>query len=113
MVSFIDANRTEYGVEPICAQLPIAPSGYYEHKARQAQPDRLPPRARRDAELSVEIERVYRENFHVYGARKVWLQLKREGIAVARCPRKGYRRLTCGSAPILRSSVRVVSSARR
>jgi transposase InsO family protein len=85
MVSFIDAHRTEYGVEPICAQLPIAPSVYYEHKARQAQPDRLPPRVRRDAELSVEIERVYRENFHVYGACKVWLQLKREGIAVARC----------------------------
>jgi putative transposase len=85
MVAFIDAHRSMYGVEPICAQLPIAPSVYHEHKAQQAQPERLPPRARRDAKLSVEIERVYRENLHVYGARKVWLQLKREGIAVARC----------------------------
>lgn len=85
MVSFIDEHRAEYGVEPICAQLPIAPSVYYEHKARQAQPARIPARARRDAKLSEEIGRVYAANFHVYGARKVWLQLNREGIAVARC----------------------------
>ncbi len=85
MVSFIDAHRAEYGVEPICRQLPIAPSTYYEYKARQADPGRLPPRLRRDIELMGEIQRVYDENFGVYGAYKVWLQLNREHIRVARC----------------------------
>jgi putative transposase len=73
------------GVEPICEQLPIAPSTYYEHKSRQADPSRLPPRVQRDAELSGSIHRVWEENFRVYGARKVWRQLHREGIPVARC----------------------------
>ncbi len=85
MVSFIDTHRTKYGVEPICAQLPIAPSSYYEYKAREVNPERLPPRAQRDIRLSDEIERVYDENFRVYGARKIWRQLNREHIAVARC----------------------------
>ena len=65
--------------------LPIAPSTYYEQKARARDPSRLPPRAQRDAALKPEIERVWHENHDVYGARKVWLQLKREGIDVARC----------------------------
>jgi putative transposase len=85
MISFIDQHRSQYGVEPICAQLPIAPSTYYGHKARAAEPELLPPRVRRDAELSPEIRRVYDENFRVYGARKVWRQLGREQITVARC----------------------------
>lgn len=85
MVSFIDAHRAEYGVEPICTQLPIAPSTYYESKAREVDPTRLPARARRDIELAVEIQRVYDENFFVYGAYKIWRQLNREEIAVARC----------------------------
>jgi len=85
MVSFIDAHRDAYGVKPICAQLPIAPSTYYEHKVREADPRRLPPRVQRDRELSVEIRRVWDENFRVYGARKVWRQLNREDLAVARC----------------------------
>jgi transposase InsO family protein len=85
MVAFIDAHRAAYGVESICAQLPIAPSQYYEHKAREAQPERLPPRLRRDRVLAQEIRRVYAENFEVYGARKVWRQLGREGFALARC----------------------------
>jgi transposase InsO family protein len=85
MVSFIDAHRDDYGVEPICTQLPIAPSTYYEHKAREQNPERLPPRVRRDRELSSEIQRVWDENFRVYGARKVWRQLKREQFEVARC----------------------------
>lgn len=85
MVAFIDAHRNEYGVEPICKELPIAPSTYYECKARQMDPSRLPPRAHRDAELSGEIRRVWNENFQVYGAEKVWKQLKRERIAAARC----------------------------
>jgi putative transposase len=85
MVAFIDQHRAEYGVEPICAQLLIAPSTYYEYKAREAQPERIPPRLRRDAEISGEIRRVYDDNFQVYGARKVWRQLGRDGLAVARC----------------------------
>jgi transposase InsO family protein len=85
MVAFIDAHRDEYGVEPICAQLPIAPSTYYEAKAREADPSRAPPRVRRDRELSEHIQRVWDENFCVYGARKVWRQLNREDVSIARC----------------------------
>ena len=85
MVSFIDAHRAEYGVEPICAELPIAPSTYYEQKSYEMDPERLPPRVLRDRALEIEIRRVWEENFRVYGARKVWRQLNREGIKVARC----------------------------
>ncbi len=85
MVSFIDDHREEYGVEPICAVVPIAPSTYYEDKAREADPERAPPRVRRDVTLRDEIRRVWDENFRVYGVRKVWRQLNREGITVARC----------------------------
>ena len=85
MVSLIDQHRAEEGVEPICVQLPIAPATYYEHQARAAEPERQPPRVRRDADLTPEIRRVFEENFQVYGARKVWRQLGREEIAVARC----------------------------
>jgi transposase InsO family protein len=85
MVAFIDTHRVAHGVEPICAELPIAPSTYYAHKAGAAAPARLAPRVRRDRALSGEIRRVYEENFQVYGARKVWRQLNRERIAVARC----------------------------
>jgi transposase InsO family protein len=85
MIAFIDAHRDAYGVEPICAVVPIAPSTYYQHKARQGDPQRLPPRAWRDVELRVEIRRVWEENFRVYGVRKVWRQLRREGVTAARC----------------------------
>ena len=84
-MAFIDAHRAEYGVESICAQLPIAPSTYYEHKARHLDPSRAPPRVQRERELKVEIQRVWEENFEVYGARKVWRQLHREEIVVPRC----------------------------
>ena len=85
MTSFIDQHREAYGVEPICAVMPIAPSTYYEQKARHADPSRLPERARRDAVLCEEIERVWCENRRLYGAYKVWRQLHREDIGVARC----------------------------
>ena len=85
MASFIDEHRAQYGVEPICTQLPIAPSVYYEYKARVESPERMPLRVRRDIATSRQIQRVYEENFKVYGARKVWLQLGREDIGVARC----------------------------
>jgi transposase InsO family protein len=85
MIAFIEENRQEYGVEPICAVLPIAPATYYEHRARRLDPDRCPPRLRRDEKLKTEIERVWMMNFSVYGADKVWRQLRREGVQVARC----------------------------
>jgi transposase InsO family protein len=85
MISYIDEYKDRFGVEPICRVLPIAPSTYYEMKARQRDPSRLPPRAVRDEELKLEIQRVHAENYGVYGARKVWKQLNREGTKVARC----------------------------
>jgi putative transposase len=85
MVAFIDAHRGAYGVEPICAVLPIAPSVYYEHQARHRDPQRQPARARRDATLAEHIARVWREHREVYGVRKVWKQLLREDLVVARC----------------------------
>ncbi len=85
MVGFIDEHREEHGVEPICKKLPIAPSTYYERKACEADPSRLSARAVRDAELRETIERVWKEHFGVYGARKVWRQLIREDVEVARC----------------------------
>lgn len=85
MVSFIDEHKPIHGVESICAQLPIAPSTYYERKAQQANPDRLSNRSKREAQLRPDIRRVWEENFQVYGARKVWRQMNREEIPVARC----------------------------
>jgi len=85
MVAFIAEHRGEYGVEPICSVLQIAPSTYYEHEARRTNPDVLPARAKRDAELRDLVDRVWRENFQVYGVRKVWRQLTRDGVEVARC----------------------------
>jgi putative transposase len=80
MIAYIDAHRDRFGVEPICQLLPIAPSTYHAAKRR------LPSaRALRDEELKVDIRRVHEDNFGVYGARKVWRQLHREGIGVARC----------------------------
>jgi hypothetical protein len=80
MVAFIDDHRGKYGVEPICEQLPIAPSTYYEPKAQQADPTRRCERARRDDRLRGEIRRVWNENQQVYGVRKAWRQLNRERI---------------------------------
>ena len=85
MTSFIDDHRETYGVEPICDELPIAPSVYWEHKRREREPERRSARCRRDSELRPHIRRVWESNFGVYGARKVWRQLQREGVAVARC----------------------------
>ncbi len=85
MIAFIDDHREADGVEPICKVLPIAPSTYRAHLARRADPSTAPPRVRRDAVLKAHIRRVWDENFQVYGVRKVWRQLGREGIAVARC----------------------------
>ncbi len=85
MVTFVDQHRDAYGVEPICAVLPIAPSTYFLHTARRADPSSRGARARRDDELCVEIRRVWDAHHQVYGSRKVWRQLRREQIAGARC----------------------------
>jgi len=85
MIGFVDAYRDDYGVEPICRVIAIAPSTYHAHAARRAKPETAPARVKRDTTLSVEIKRVFNENFQVYGVRKVWRQLKREGYDVARC----------------------------
>ncbi len=85
MVAFIDEQRHRFGVETICKQLPIAPSTYYEHKARERDPSRLPERHGRDAALREEIKRVHATSRGRYGARKVWRELQRQGVKVARC----------------------------
>jgi putative transposase len=85
MIAFIDDHREVHGVEPICKVLPIAPSTYHDHVVKRVYPSRLSVRAKRDLALKPEIDRVFAENFEVYGARKVWRQLNREGVAVARC----------------------------
>ena len=85
MIAFIDNHRDAYGVEPICRALPIAPSTYYEHVAQQQDPACRSARARQDVASKPEIARVFAENFAVYGVRKVWRQMMREGFAVERC----------------------------
>jgi putative transposase len=85
MKPFVDAHRLRFGVEPICKALQMAPSAYWREAARQRQPALCPPRLQRDAALKPEIERVFKGNMSVYGADKVWRQLQRENVAVARC----------------------------
>jgi transposase InsO family protein len=85
MIAFIDEHRKAYGVEPIFRVLPIAPSTYHEHLAQRRDPARLSARARRDQALKPEVARIFAENFAVYGVRKVWRQMRREGSHVARC----------------------------
>ena len=85
MIAFIDDHREAYGVEPICKVLPIAPSTYHAHIAQRVDASKRSARAQRDAELKIEVQRVFAENFGVYGVRKVWRQLRREGFMVARC----------------------------
>ena len=85
MVGFLTDHREQYGVEPICAVLPIAPSTYHRQRAAQVDPSRRSARAQRDDARRAEIQRVYDEHHQVYGPRKVWKQLRREGIRVARC----------------------------
>ena len=85
MVAFIDQHRAGSGVEPICRVLPIAPSTYFRHKVQHADPAQRSARARQDDELRRVIQRIWTEHFQVYGPRKVWRQMGREGLRVARC----------------------------
>lgn len=84
MIRFIDDHRVDHGVEPICRVLPIAPATFYDNAAKRADSSRLSDRAKRDADLKPEIKRVFEENLRVYGVRKVWHQMRREGFGAAR-----------------------------
>ena len=85
MRDFIDAHRGSHGIEPICKVLQVAPSGYRRYAAQRRDPSLRPARAKRDDELVPQIERVWQANMQVYGAEKVWRQLAREGMPMARC----------------------------
>jgi putative transposase len=85
MVAFIDHHRKTYGVEPICRVLPIAPSTYFRHKAEQRDPSKRSARAQHDEVLRAIIRRIWEANLRVYGPRKVWKQMGREGLHAARC----------------------------
>jgi len=85
MVEFLDRHRGALGVESICRTLQFAPSAYYERKRQEADPALCSPRQKADEGLRVAIRQVWEDNFQSYGARKVWLQLRREGIDTARC----------------------------
>ena len=104
MHALVDEHRLSYGVESICRALQIAPSGYWRHAQRQRQPERRSERAKRDEHLMPHIERIWQANHGVYGARKLWRQMLREGMAVARCTverlmgRLGLRGVTRGKA---------------
>ena len=93
MNAFIDEHRARCGVEPICTALQVAPSAYRQHAARRHNPALLPVRAKHDAQLLPEVQRVFDQNLRVYGADKVWRQLAREGVAVARCTVERLMRL--------------------
>ena len=109
MKTFIDEHRGAYGVEPICKVMQIAPSSYWLHAQRRSKPALRPARAQRDEQLVDRIEQVWQANLQVYGARKVWRQLHREGVPVARCTverlmrRQGLRGVIRGKA--LRTTV--------
>jgi putative transposase len=85
MIAFIDDHREAHGIEPICKVLPIVPSTYHDHLAKGADPVKLSARAWQDMALKPDISRVFAENFEVYGLRKVWRQMHREGFSIARC----------------------------
>ena len=84
-VNFVDAYRGDHGVEPMCACLEIAPSTYYSHVRRREHPETASPRVKEDEQLMTEIRHVCNAHFQVYGVRKVWHQLKREGHDIGRC----------------------------
>jgi len=85
MIDFIDHHRDVYGVEPICTVLPIASSTYYEAKRQASEPSRRSARQKRDTEMREAIQQTWEANRCVYGARKVWRQLRRDQWQVARC----------------------------
>jgi hypothetical protein len=113
MISFIDDHREVYGVEPICRVLSIAPSTYYARMARRADPEKLSVRSRSDAALMIEIKRVFEANFCVYGVRKIWRQLAREGIVVARCTLAGVHPRPARSGGVCHRGEKPISFQRK
>ena len=99
MIAFINDHREAYGIEPICKVLPIALSTYHAHIAQRIDPSKRSARAQRDEALKIEVRRVFEENFRVYGARKVWRQLRREGFTIARCTVERLKPLSCEDVP--------------
>ncbi len=85
MTSFIDEHRSKYGGAPICRVLPIAPSSHHERVAQRRDPLRLSPRVQHDEAMKPEVRRVFDANLKVYGVRKVWRQMQREGFEIVRC----------------------------
>jgi len=85
MTAFVDEHRQDYGGDPVCRMLQIAPSAYYERVRKRREPNRRSAQSKRDEVLKPEILRVFSEHFGVYGLRKVWRQLCRENVSVARC----------------------------
>jgi putative transposase len=85
VIAFVDQHRQQHGVEPLCRALQIAPSGYRKHAARKRNPALLPPRAKRDGVLTPQVQQAWDSNRQVYGAVKVWRQLRRQQVLVARC----------------------------
>ena len=112
---FIDDHRQDHGVEPICKVLPIAPSTYYAHAAVVRDPNLASDRAKRDAKLRPEIQRVWDDNYEVYGVRKVWRQMQREGFDIARCTvarlMKQARKLFVSSGFTATSTPEIVAAA--
>ena len=104
MIAFIDDHRKAYGVGRICKTLPIAPSTYHAHVASRVDPMKLSDRAWSDLGVKVAIRRVFAENFEVYGVRKVWLQLNREGIEVARCTTPSTATISAARPPSARAA---------
>ena len=101
-----------HGVGPVCRELDIAPSTYYWYQQRLRHPERCSQREKNDAQISQEIKRVYEENYSVYGARKVWRQLLREGFSVARCTVERLMK-TIGLRGVLRGKVIRTTSSRK
>lgn len=111
MIAFVDDHHRAYGIEPICKVLPVTPSGYRAYAMRRANLARLPARARRDVPLKADIRRVFDENLGVYGVRKVWRQLGREGKEVARCTIARLMRQTYLQGVVRGREVRVTVSS--
>jgi hypothetical protein len=108
VMSFIDSHREELGIEPICRELAIAPSSYREHAARLADSGKRSARARRDDEIKEQIGRVHGDSSGLYGTRKVWHQMRREGIKVAKCTVERLMR-TMGLAGVRRGKTTITT----
>ena len=107
-MSFIDSHREELGIEPICRELAIAPSSYDEHATRLAEPGKRSARARRDDKIKEQIKRVHDDSSGLYGTRKVWRQMRREGIEVAKCTVERLMR-TMGLAGVRRGKTTITT----